>query len=209
MDSYSRASAAHLRISSSLYLVAALLVYFALWSLLASAAEPPCDWKYLVALSFPPTLKIRNWSHCQTRSRQYTLFCVNRWHAYCRGWWIARTRCGRPCYGGSTSSRDTGIYQREQNSMLDSLRRNRNISTVGTLALPRPDSLSKRQRTLFADFAFSLVKICCDCVLVASAMAKTVKNGCLVGGKGVEPWWDSLAALGNARVSVWQAQVRT
>lgn len=52
-----------------------MLVYLALWSLLASAAEPPCDWKYLVALSLPPTFMIRNWSHCQTVVGQY-MYCI-------------------------------------------------------------------------------------------------------------------------------------
>ena len=58
---------------------------------------------------------------------------------------------------------------------------------------------------MFAGFAFSLVNICCDCVLVASAMVKKARNGCLVSRKGVEPWWVSVAAPGNARVSVGQA----
>jgi hypothetical protein len=65
VETYRRASAAQRRVSSSLYFVAALLVYFALWSLLASAAEPPWDWKYFVALSLPPTFITRSWSHCQ------------------------------------------------------------------------------------------------------------------------------------------------
>ena len=60
MEAYSLASAAQRLVSSSLYFVAALLVYLALWSLLASAAEPPCDWKYFVALSLPPTFMIRS-----------------------------------------------------------------------------------------------------------------------------------------------------
>lgn len=75
---YILASAAQRLVSSSLYLVAALLVYLALWSLLASAAEPPCDWKYLVALSLPPTFIIRNWSHCQTSLGQHILYMVSR-----------------------------------------------------------------------------------------------------------------------------------
>jgi hypothetical protein len=57
---HSLASATHRLCSSSLYFVAALLVYLALESLLASAAEPPCDWKYLVALSLPPTFMMRS-----------------------------------------------------------------------------------------------------------------------------------------------------
>lgn len=43
VSAYSFASAAHLLASSSLYLTAALLVYLVLGSLLASAADPPCD----------------------------------------------------------------------------------------------------------------------------------------------------------------------
>lgn len=57
---YSLASATTLLFSSSLYLVAAFEVYFVFGSLLAKAAVPPCDWKYLVADSFPPTFMIRN-----------------------------------------------------------------------------------------------------------------------------------------------------
>jgi hypothetical protein len=57
---YSRASAAALFFNSSLYFVAALDVYFVFGSLLANAAVPPCDWKYLVADSFPPTFIIRS-----------------------------------------------------------------------------------------------------------------------------------------------------
>lgn len=49
------ASAAALLCNSSLYFDAALDVYFVFESLLASAAEPPCDWKYFVADSLPPT----------------------------------------------------------------------------------------------------------------------------------------------------------
>jgi hypothetical protein len=37
-----------------------------LTSLLASAADPPCDWKYLVADSFPPTFITRSCSHCHS-----------------------------------------------------------------------------------------------------------------------------------------------
>ena len=65
---YSRASADALFFKSSLYFVAALEVYFVFGSLLASAAVPPCDWKYFVADSLPPTFIIRSWSHCQTVS---------------------------------------------------------------------------------------------------------------------------------------------
>lgn len=57
---YCLASTTQRLCSSSLYLVAALLVYFALGSLLANAAEPPCVWKYLVALSLPPTFMMRS-----------------------------------------------------------------------------------------------------------------------------------------------------
>lgn len=63
---YSRASAAALFFNSSLYFVAAVDVYLVLGSLLARAAVPPCDWKYFVADSFPPTFIIRSWSHCHT-----------------------------------------------------------------------------------------------------------------------------------------------
>jgi hypothetical protein len=59
-------SASTLRASSSLYLFAALLVYFCLGSLLARAAAPPCDWKYLVALSLPPVFMRRSCSHCHS-----------------------------------------------------------------------------------------------------------------------------------------------
>lgn len=62
----SLASAATLLLSSSLYFVAAFDVYFVFGSLLASAAVPPCDWKYFVADSFPPTFMIRSWSHCHS-----------------------------------------------------------------------------------------------------------------------------------------------
>lgn len=54
-------------LSSSLYLTAALHVYLTLTSLLASAAEPPCDWKYFVADSLPPTFITRSCSHCHSR----------------------------------------------------------------------------------------------------------------------------------------------
>lgn len=60
------ASAAARLLSSSLYLTAALDVYLTLTSLLASAADPPCDWKYLVADSFPPTFITRSCSHCHS-----------------------------------------------------------------------------------------------------------------------------------------------
>jgi hypothetical protein len=46
--------------SSSLYFVAALEVYLVFGSLLFRAADPPCDWKYLVADSLPPTFIIRS-----------------------------------------------------------------------------------------------------------------------------------------------------
>lgn len=46
--------------SSSLYLVAAADVYFVFGSLLFRAAEPPLDWKNLVADSLPPTFIIRS-----------------------------------------------------------------------------------------------------------------------------------------------------
>lgn len=57
---YSRASAAALLFSSSLYLVAAFDVYLTFGSLVARAADPPCDWKYFVADSFPPTFMTLN-----------------------------------------------------------------------------------------------------------------------------------------------------
>lgn len=57
---YSLASLAALFLSSSLYLVAAADVYFVLGSLLLSAAEPPLDWKNLVADSLPPTFITRS-----------------------------------------------------------------------------------------------------------------------------------------------------
>lgn len=60
------ASAAARLLSSSLYLTAALDVYLTLLSLLARAADPPCDWKYLVADSFPPTFITRSCSHCHS-----------------------------------------------------------------------------------------------------------------------------------------------
>lgn len=56
-------------LSSSLYLVAALEVYFVLGSLLLSAALPPLDWKNFVADSLPPTFMIRSWSHCHSVRR--------------------------------------------------------------------------------------------------------------------------------------------
>lgn len=65
-ETYSSASLAALLFSSSLYLLAAFEVYFTLASLLAKAALPPFDWKYLVADSFPPTFIVRNCAHCHT-----------------------------------------------------------------------------------------------------------------------------------------------
>lgn len=67
------ASAAARLLSSSLYFVAALQVYLTLVSLLASAAEPPLDWKYLVADSFPPTFINRSCSHCHSASNTQTI----------------------------------------------------------------------------------------------------------------------------------------
>ena len=58
--SYSSTSAAARLLSSSLYFEAALEVYLVLGSFEASAAVPPCDWKYLVADSLPPTFMVRN-----------------------------------------------------------------------------------------------------------------------------------------------------
>lgn len=66
---------------------------------------------------------------------------------------------------------------------------------------------------LFAGFAFNLVNICCDCVFVASAMLRTVKNGCtLLGGKGVEQWamwgfiWRRRSGMLGSRCPFPQAQ---
>lgn len=60
LATYLWASRAVLLLSSSLYFVAALDVYLIFISLLASAAEPPCVWKYLVADSLPPNFMFRS-----------------------------------------------------------------------------------------------------------------------------------------------------
>lgn len=67
-STHSSASLMDLRFSSSLYLFAALDVYFVFASLLASAAVPPFDWKNLVADSLPPIFIVRSCAHCH-RSR--------------------------------------------------------------------------------------------------------------------------------------------
>lgn len=72
--SYFFLSASTLRANSSLYLFAALLVYFVLGSLLASAADPPCDWKYLVALSLPPVFMRRSCSHCHSETESQPMY---------------------------------------------------------------------------------------------------------------------------------------
>lgn len=84
---YSSASRAARRLSSSLYLVAALDVYFVLGSLLLRAADPPFARKNLVADSLPPTFINRSWSHCH--SVRLLLACAliyesPRWGAYDR-----------------------------------------------------------------------------------------------------------------------------
>ena len=71
---YSLASLAALFLSSSLYLVAAADVYFVLGSLLLRAAEPPLDWKNLVADSLPPTFMTRSWSHCHSGGARLDYF---------------------------------------------------------------------------------------------------------------------------------------
>lgn len=63
---YSLASAAALCLSSSLYFVAAIEVYFVLGFWFARAAVPPFDWKNFVADSLPPTFMVRSWSHCHS-----------------------------------------------------------------------------------------------------------------------------------------------
>lgn len=66
------ASSALRFLSSSLYFVAVLDSYLTFGSFEASAAEPPWDWKYLVADSFPPTFIVLSCSHCHsTRPRQH------------------------------------------------------------------------------------------------------------------------------------------
>jgi hypothetical protein len=57
------------------------------------------------------------------------------------------------------------------------------------------------KRTLFAGFCFNLVKMVCDCVLVArAAIVKTGVGMVLVGSKGDELRWDILGlAGGNAK----------
>lgn len=141
--SYCLASTAQRLCSSSLYLVAALLVYFVLGSLLARAAEPPWVWKYFVALSLPPTFMMRSWSHCQTRIHQHMLYpkasrCSHK--TYCPSSLTAQRRCEHPCSCGSPSNRGRGKCRTEQNSMLGSLRRNRNISVhIHELCCPQVD----------------------------------------------------------------------
>lgn len=66
IKTYSWASRAARRLSSSLYLVAALDWYLVLGSLLFRAAVPPFCWKNLVADSLPPTFIKRSWSHCHS-----------------------------------------------------------------------------------------------------------------------------------------------
>lgn len=76
MVTYSSTSIATRRLSSSLYLVAALDVYLVLISLLFRAAVPPLDWKNLMADSLPPTFIVRSWFHCHTGARQSRLRLV-------------------------------------------------------------------------------------------------------------------------------------
>ena len=126
MLAYSRRSLAVLLFSSSLYLFAAFEVYLTFVSLLARAAVPPFDWKNLVADSLPPTLKLRSWSHCQTkhvrngRDPRYT--------TYRRGWSTEQRRCERLGSGGSKSSQDIDRHQMGPTTMLGSSGRSQSIS---------------------------------------------------------------------------------
>lgn len=170
------ASAAQRLANSSLYLVAALLVYLALWSLLASAAEPPCDWKYLVALSLPPIFMMRSWSHCHTALNQHAVLV----HTSPTRPRIARTvEVGRS-HKGNVYAHVT-VVRRAVEAQIDA-KRHRAPCWVLCAAVEtylHAHVYQHPQRalpgrgppfTLFAGFAFSFANIFCDCVLVASAM---------------------------------------
>jgi hypothetical protein len=128
-QTYSCASLAARRFNSSLYLVAALDVYFVFGSLLARAAVPPLDWKNLVADSFPPTFIIRNCSHCHTRTESASpmAFCGMQL-TYRQGSWIGQRRCERRDFDGLKSSLNKDRYQKEPKTTLDFSGHNQSIS---------------------------------------------------------------------------------
>lgn len=126
---YSCASLAARRLSSSLYFVAVLDVYFTFGSLLARAAVPPFDWKNLVADSLPPTFIIRNCSHCHSRDTSASQRAVRASPLpYRQELWIGRKRCEHPNFDDLKNSPNRGKYQKESRTSLDSFGRNRNIS---------------------------------------------------------------------------------
>lgn len=131
LETYSWASRAARRLSSSLYLVAALDWYFVLGSLLLSAAVPPFCWKNLVADSLPPTFITRSWSHCHSVPTRQHSFCkkVNMLAStYDRGSLIAQMRYGHQGFGGWRSNQGRGRCQRGRMSMLGSFGRSRSRS---------------------------------------------------------------------------------
>lgn len=163
------ASAAARLFNSSLYFVAALLVYLTLVSLLARAAEPPCDWKYLVADSFPPSFMIRSCSHCHSAPKQIStnaqtisLFASGGVYTYGRGLWSGQRRCGHPDSDGWMNSQGTSKYRKEPKTKWDSWNRNRSISIsskVSTLPCSGTDrGWEGHRRTLFAGFSLSFSK---------------------------------------------------
>lgn len=132
---YCLASSALRFLSSSLYFVAVLDSYLTFGSLEASAAEPPWDWKYLIADSFPPTFIVLSCSHCHsTGPRQYVapfgLEAVEGVvsNTYDPVPWNGQTRYARPNYDGARSSRGKGKFRRVQTPMLDFCHRSRNRS---------------------------------------------------------------------------------
>lgn len=147
------ASFAALLFNSSLYLVAALLVYFVFGSLLFNAAVPPFDWKNLVADSFPPIFMMRNWSHCHSAPPSVDLPAPpprrTARGTYGQGSWSAQRRCARRGFDGSRSSRDRHRYRMEQMSTWGSSVRNQNKSMQRQSDARR--SLSRRHGLLGTD----------------------------------------------------------
>jgi hypothetical protein len=161
---YSCASLAALRLSSSLYFVAALDVYLVLGSLLARAAVPPFDWKNFVADSLPPTFMSRSCSHCQTSHSQY--FAVSGW-SFCttnhRGWSTEQRRYALQDFGDLKSNQGRGIFQMAQRTKSDCFGHSRSISR----AVSQSSQNSSGDLTRFAGLVLSFSNIFCDCAFVA------------------------------------------
>jgi len=182
-QTYSLASLAALFLSSSLYLVAAPDVYFVLGSLLFSAAEPPLDWKNLVADSLPPTFMTRSWSHCHSV----------RWLARARAasWGVRGRRTvevGRPDKGNVDAEVAVvgGAIEAQIDAQGDGRPGRVLLAAVeadlGAVSMCRQSRRADTGRlALFAGFDLSFSKILSDCCLDARPLILTAFSA---GGRG-------------------------